>query len=378
VEADAAGNPTKTGDPLLSLIWFGLGNVNTGLIVNALSDDYKWRAVSVAALTTAGAAAVWVLRRKVHPKSKIGRRAPFALLVLAMISAMATTVDKWATPASLIVVALITIAVLVPGDIDNVWYIVAGFSFVGLGIVVIRFGVIAIRQGSLVRDGIFIGLGMLAVGLAAFGAGAGLLRRSVAPLKFSFILVGAATILAAIALIRTSAVAFGLAAAAAGVTAVGCGWGLLFHRRILFGTTVMVFGVEVLALALPVWYIGHVFGTMVAIFGLSVMCGGLAVLRRSKALAGVSVVGQGLVFIGLGVVSLFHSGALSGVIVFGTGLISVAYGTKLLFRIGTFGRIRLLIVGWSQASPQRRKVRPKRHPGMVCKGSSSASFFAGD
>jgi len=371
-------SPSNMRDPLLALIWFGLGNFNTGLIVNAISDDYKWRALPVTALTTAGVAAVWVLQRKVHPESEIGRRAPFTLSVLAMISAIATTVDRWAAPASLVAIALIAVAVFVPGDINNAWYIVSGFSFVGLGVAALRFSVIAAGGVTLLPNSIFIVLGLSCVGFVSLGAGVGLLRRNVIPLKIVSVVLGISATLSGAVLISTSEPYFGLATIAVGIVSIGCGCGLLFHWRMLFGVTVTVFGVEVLALALSFARMNAIFGAIGVLFGLLVASGGLAVLRRSKFLAGIAVTGQGLIFVGLGLASVLRDGTLTGVILFSAGLMSAVYGVKILFRIGTFERIRLLLVRWSEAPPRRAKLRPKRFPGVVYRNRRSTSFFGDD
>ncbi len=392
VGIDASAQPRRQRDPLLRLVWFALGTAN-GLAVNILSGDYRWQAVGVTLFVAAIAMVAWVLRRRVLPESRIGRRAPAVLLALAVPAAAATLVEAWATPATLVAVSLVIIAILVPATLETTWRLLLGTALIGIGVAFIGSGAAALRGGNVLGGVLFIAVGMAEIGsgaaalherdglwdvtvvgptVAAVGGGVAFLRdvASVAALGFGAV----AVCFGAVVLNGGGDVLMGVAIIGFGVAAISSGAAMWRGSGVLWSVAGISLGLALLCLGVAVLRDGDVLmGVAFISFGVTALGNGAATGRSRGVLSSVAFISFGVAWVCVGVAGFYGGGVLAGASIIGFGGAAIGLAATAIHRSGVVKQLGSALIAWSQVPESRPTLRPKRYPGTALRTTPTKS-----
>jgi hypothetical protein len=305
-----------------SLTGFVQGVVVGGLIINILSNDYRWLAV-VAAEVIALVLAVVAWLHRLPARSPFVRWSTGALLALAGVATLSaalgpTSLGPWATGvAALLVVG----ATLVPTDRIKALHLLSLVTAIGFGISAVGAGIHLVVDGK--PD---VGVALSVFGLAVVGSVTVTALGGDAAAYVGLIVVGLTVMIMGVAALGrtpTAPAAVGLIIVA--LALIGLGVAGLIYGIAKFGVSLIVAG-PVVAGAGVTWIVGGdtAFGAGIIAFGLLVMVGGgIAWLLHLPSWI-VIVVGS-LILAGMGI--LFTSGSLLArlaIIGFGVAIAAVA------------------------------------------------------
>ncbi|WBB80162.1 hypothetical protein O7606_01865 [Micromonospora sp. WMMD882] len=283
-----------------------------GMGVNVLSNDARYQGVVVAAVAGGVlSAAAWL--RRLPPRAPLARHTARVLLALALVGAVVAALAPGvaARVAALATTALTVTAVLVASDLQVAGRVLAGAACVGLGVSCVAiavdsgaghrllfYAVLVIPGVTLVGLGVEMLLGRPAPGQVNY-------FRGVSHLVVGAIVVGLGLLGVLVALVMDGPPGdlFAMTAMSVlGVAYLGLGAGTLLRLDVLRAVAYLGIGGSVAALAVAVVEGDPLVQTLLGCLGLAAVGLGVAALRGSEALRGLSYLVLGVTLLGFGVV----------------------------------------------------------------------------
>ncbi|MGI5525287.1 hypothetical protein ACQEUX_30705 [Micromonospora sp. CA-259024] len=312
-----------------------LGTTGGGLVINILSNDYRWRVVAASlGLGAIVAVAAWLRRRPGTPISRwgIGTMLLAALVATVLAAVGPTSVVPWATGASS---ALTFGAALVPAGRESAGLLLSASTTIALGTVLSVIGVTALATRNIIPGNFSLGVGaaLIAFGMSMLTGGHG---------YTSIVGLGAAIAAFGLGLSTAGAVLIGIICVAVGAMIGAAGYAGLADRRHWFGViglglaaATATGGVVVLA------SVSTLVGIALLIASLACATESLSIMIRSPDLFAVAAIalGAALCVTGFGMFLINQRALLIGVAMAGAG-VSVGYtGVNVLWQGTTSKRL---------------------------------------
>ncbi len=331
-----------------------LGTAGGGLVINNLSNDYRWH-VATAALGLGGVVAVAASLRR-RPDTPINTWGIKAMLLLALIATVSAAVGPnsvapWATGSA---IALTLGAALVPLERGVAVALLGATAVIGTGTVMTTIGALLLFSGQayLGSFGIAAGAPLFAFGMSLLTGRAGFAH---------IIALGVAITVAGLGLLGTDLMPAGIICSGIGSSVVLLGIAERARRYNLFGPAGICLAISGVFAGIELLSTGVLIGVLALVASLGTAGVALSFMMRNPNLYVISSVAIGAPMVVGGVsLGLFADVfLLFGVVVTMSGLAIIQRATVFLWEGSTGTRLR---AWWKRANTRQAPTLASEEP----------------